>query len=52
MKKRVRIAPSLLSADFSEIGRQTEALEKVQKDAEAKYHARAQQMGLETERAG
>ena len=28
MKKRVRIAPSLLSADFSEIGRQTEALGK------------------------
>ena len=34
------------------VNRQTEALEKVQKDAEAKYHARAQQMGLETERAG
>lgn len=34
------------------VNRQMEALEKMQKDAEAKYHARAQQMGLETERAG
>lgn len=36
--------------DFA--GEQMDALEKLQKEAEAKYHARAARMGLETESAG